>query len=145
MGWLAAIKSNNVKAIVAYESFASCFPEGDVPVLPPLSDGSSGPVSDEVSVSEFAQLAKIPIQIVWGDHIPREPFPAVATDVWRLSAIASREFVERINRRGGDASIVDLPSIGIVGNTHFPFSDLNTLQIADLLSEFLRRKGLDEL
>ncbi len=143
MGWLAAIKSNNVRAIVAYEPFASCFPEGDLPVLPPLSDGSSGPVADEVSSSEFAKLAKIPIQIVWGDHIPKEPFPAVATDVWRLSAAASREFVERINRRGGHASILDLPSIGIAGNTHFPFSDLNTLRIADLLSEFLHRKGLD--
>jgi hypothetical protein len=117
----------------------ACFPEGDAPVLPALSDGSSGPVSS----AEFDQLTRIPIQIVWGDHIPTQPFPAAATDIWRLSAKASREFVGRINRRGGDASILDLPSIGIRGNTHFPFSDMNTLQIADLLSDFLHRKGLD--
>ncbi len=29
------------------------------------------------------------------------------------------------------------------GNRHFPMSDLNNLQIADLLSQFLAQKGLD--
>jgi hypothetical protein len=29
------------------------------------------------------------------------------------------------------------------GNTHFPFSDLNNLRIADLLSDYLKRKKLD--
>jgi hypothetical protein len=38
---------------------------------------------------------------------------------------------------------VHLPAIGIRGNTHFAFSDLNNVQIADLVSEFLRQKGLD--
>ena len=33
--------------------------------------------------------------------------------------------------------------IGIRGNTHFPMSDLNNLEIADHLSEFLKKKGLD--
>lgn len=36
-----------------------------------------------------------------------------------------------------------LPETGIRGNTHFPFSDLNNLQIADLMSSFLKEKGLD--
>lgn len=56
--------------------------------------------------------------------------------------MASRRFADALNRGGGDATILDLPSIGIKGNTHFPFSDLNTLQIADLLSRFLHEKGL---
>lgn len=143
MGWLAAVKSESVKAIVAYEPFVSCFPESDVPVLPPLSDGSTAPTAETVSAAQFAQLARIPIQIVWGDNIPKEQFPVVPTDMWRLSAMASREFVARINRLGGDASIVDLPSMGIAGNTHFIMSDLNNLQIAGLLSDFLHQKGLD--
>jgi hypothetical protein len=32
----------------------------------------------------------------------------------------------------------------IKGNTHFPFSDLNNLQIADLMSTWLNEKGLDK-
>jgi hypothetical protein len=35
---------------------------------------------------------------------------------------------------------VHLPEIGIRGNTDFPFSDLNNLEIADLLSKWLERK-----
>jgi pimeloyl-ACP methyl ester carboxylesterase len=143
MGWLAAAKSANVKAIVAYEPFVSCFPQGEAPALPPLSDGSAAPSAETVSPAEFARLTKIPIQVVWGDNIPREPHPSAAMDVWRLSAMASRGFVELINRKGGDAGILDLPSIGIHGNTHFPFADLNSMEIADLLSEYLSRKGLD--
>jgi len=38
---------------------------------------------------------------------------------------------------------VHLPTLGIRGNTHFLFSDLNNAQIADLVSEFLRTKGLE--
>ncbi|MFR5879950.1 MAG: hypothetical protein ACLUEQ_03600 [Cloacibacillus evryensis] len=41
-------------------------------------------------------------------------------------------------------TLVHLPEIGIRGNTHFPFSDLNNIEIADLLSKFLKEKGLDK-
>jgi hypothetical protein len=43
----------------------------------------------------------------------------------------------------GDVTLVHLPEIGIRGNTHFLFSDLNNVQIADLMSEFLKKKRLD--
>lgn len=35
------------------------------------------------------------------------------------------------------------PEIGVRGNTHFPKSDMNNLEIADLMSKFLKEKGLD--
>lgn len=40
-------------------------------------------------------------------------------------------------------TVVHLPERGIRGNTHFPFSDLNNVQIADLMSQFLAKHGLD--
>jgi hypothetical protein len=49
-----------------------------------------------------------------------------------------------INKHGGDATVVHLPEIGIKGNTHFPFSDLNNVEIADQLSGWLKEKGLDK-
>lgn len=52
-------------------------------------------------------------------------------------------FVDAINRHGGDARLVSLPEIGITGNTHVIFSDLNNLEIADQPSAFLAEKGLD--
>jgi hypothetical protein len=39
--------------------------------------------------------------------------------------------------------VVHLPEIGIKGNTHFAFSDLNNIEIADQVSKFLAEKGLD--
>lgn len=44
---------------------------------------------------------------------------------------------------GGDVTLVHLPEIGIRGNANFPMSDLNNLEIADLMSQFLKEKGLD--
>ena len=40
--------------------------------------------------------------------------------------------------------MVCLPDIGIRGNTHFPFSDLNNIEIADEMCRFLAAKGLIE-
>jgi hypothetical protein len=34
--------------------------------------------------------------------------------------------------------------MGITGNTHFPFSDLNNVQIAELMSDWLKEKNLDK-
>lgn len=48
-----------------------------------------------------------------------------------------------INKHGGDATVVHLPEIGIKGNTLFPFSDLNNIEIADQLSKWLKEKRLD--
>jgi hypothetical protein len=50
---------------------------------------------------------------------------------------------DAVNRHGGDVTLVHLPEIGIKGNTHFPFSDLNNIEIANLLSKWLKEKKLD--
>lgn len=64
-------------------------------------------------------------------------------DQWRGELKMGRDFVEIINRHGGDAAAIHLPEIGIKGNTHFMFADLNNIEIADLLSKWLAEKGLD--
>ncbi len=37
-----------------------------------------------------------------------------------------------------------LPDLGIRGNTHVPFADLNNIQVADQLEAWLHEKGLDK-
>ena len=44
---------------------------------------------------------------------------------------------------GGDVTLVVLPEIGIKGNTHFPMSDLNNQEIADLMCNWLEEKKLN--
>jgi predicted amidohydrolase len=56
----------------------------------------------------------------------------------------ARIWAAAINKHGGNATVIHLPEVGITGNTHFPFSDLNNLQVADELSKWLKQKGLDK-
>lgn len=50
----------------------------------------------------------------------------------------ARKFVETLNRHGGHATLVELPTLGIHGNTHFLMQDLNNAQLADLLHKWLK-------
>lgn len=61
----------------------------------------------------------------------------------RIGAFASRwlcKFIEAINRHGGNATLVELPKIGIYGNTHFLMQDLNNVELADLLDKWLGKQ-----
>lgn len=142
MGWLTAIKNRNVKAIVSYEPGTGfLFPEGEVPAPIPSSAGALEAVG--VSEEDFLKLTKIPIIIYYGDYIPEKPDANPGADGWRARLAMARLWRDAVNRRGGDVTVVHLPEAGIKGNTHFPFSDLNNIRIADLLSEWLRNKRLD--
>ncbi len=141
MGWLTAIRSQHVKAIVSYEPGSGfVFPEGELPLPMQSSGGTLGAVA--VPMEEFLQLTKIPIVIYYGDFIPDEPCSNPGQDSWRVRLEMARLWKEAVNRHGGDVTLVHLPEIGITGNTHFPFSDLNNVEIADLLSAWLKDKGL---
>ena len=89
------------------------------------------------------KLTKFPIIIVFGDNVATEESDNFNSEVWRVTKRRAKQFVETVNRHGDDAQLLDLPEIGIYGNTHATFSDLNNLQIADLLEKFLHEKGLD--
>lgn len=141
-GWLTAIKNPNVKAIVALEPGSGfIFPEGEAPDAMPSAAGTLTP--EGVPLSDFEKLTRIPIVIYYGDNFPADPTPERGQDNWRVRLAMARLWVAAINRHGGDAQLVHLPEIGIQGNTHFLMSDLNNVQIADLISRFLADKKLD--
>jgi len=142
VGWHARMKTERIRAIVSYEPGSNFpFPEGEVPETLPSAAGPLEPLS--VPVEEFRKLTEIPIIIYYGDYIPEKWCTNPGQDQWRVRIDMARTWAETVNRHGGDATVVHLPSIGVTGNTHFPFSDLNNIEIADLMSEFLASKGLD--
>ena len=96
-----------------------------------------------VPLSDFMHLTKIPIVIYYGDNIPEKPSVNPGQEQWRVFRAVARAWRDAVNRHGGDATLVELPAIGIRGNTHFPMSDLNNVQVADHLAGWLRQKGLD--
>ncbi len=144
-GWLTAIKNDKVKAVIAYEPYSGfVFPEGELP-LPIKSNGLFGELKGvEIPLSDFNKLTKIPIVIYYGDNIADKPTEVWNKDHWRSGLEMARLWAATINRHGGDATVIHLPEIGIKGNTHFPFSDLNNIEVADELSKWLKQKGLDK-
>lgn len=85
----------------------------------------------------------MPILVIYGDNIASEKSEVFNSEVWRVASRRAKQFVCAVNRHGGDARLILLPQLGIYGNTHAPFADLNNLQIADLLEKFLKEKGLE--
>jgi pimeloyl-ACP methyl ester carboxylesterase len=142
-GWFAAMKSPNVSAVVSYEPGSGfVFPEGELPAPMPSLTGPLEAVG--VPLEQFEALTKIPIVLYFGDNIPDEPSLNPGQDNWRVRLAMARLWRDSVNRHGGDVTVVHLPELGIRGNTHFPFSDTNNVEIANLLTSFLAEKRLDD-
>jgi hypothetical protein len=129
---LTGLKTNNLAGIVMYENVGYVYPEGEGPGGPTTG---FGPIS--VPLEEFKKLAKIPMQMVWGDNTDKV---GNYTSAIRMS----RLFAEKINKYGGKATVLMLPDAGLKGNTHIPFADMNNVAVADLLSKFLAEHSLDK-
>lgn len=140
-GWYTAMKNSKVKAIVAFEPGSGfVFPENELPpAMPSAFDTLKG---EPVALDKFMALTKIPILIFYGDNIPDKPSAMPAQDNWRVRLAMARQWRDVVNKHGGDVQVIHLPEIGVKGNTHFPFSDLNNVQIADQVSQFLQQKHL---
>lgn len=145
-GWATAMVAPDlVKAVVAYESGAYAFPEGERPAEIPYKHALAHEFMQPqmVPLEQFRKLTRMPILIVYGDNIGKEPSEIFNVEIWRLSSTRARQFVDAVNRHGGDAKLVFLPEIGLKGNTHAPFADLNNLAVADHLETWLHGQGLD--
>lgn len=139
-GWAVAMQNSNVKGVAAYEPGGFVFPKGEVPEPMPSLTGTLNGI--EVSAEQFKRLTEIPIVIYFGDYIPEEPSKNLGDENWRVRLAMARKFVETVNKHGGNALLVELPKLGIKGNTHFLMQDLNNDVIAKLLDKWLKENKL---
>ncbi|WP_291447870.1 alpha/beta fold hydrolase [Desulfovibrio sp.] len=146
-GWYAAMAAQpgEIKAIIAYEPGAFTFPENERPAQIPARAEMVDMVMEPrlVPMEEFKKLTRIPIVIYYGDNISKEASEIFSVDLWRVANMRAKQFVDAVNRHGGDATLVFLPELGMKGNTHAPFADLNNIEVASLLEKFLHDKKLD--
>ena len=77
-------------------------------------------------------FAGIPILVVFGDHLA-ESF----NGLWQFAFDSCATFIERVNQAGGDAELLYPPERGIFGNSHMLMQDRNSLQIADLILDWI--------
>ena len=143
VGWRTLLKTDNIKAIVAYEPGGGIpFPRGQVPEEGKILTLSKKTEGIEVSMSDFMKYTEIPIIVYYGDNLP-ETNERPELYEWTRRLHLMRKWAALLNKHGGDVTVIHLPKIGLYGNTHFPFSDLNNVEVANHLSKWLHENGLD--
>lgn len=101
--------------------------------------------SPEIGSENYQKLleAKIPIVIYFGDYISNGPEDIHSSGFWKNVEDGAFAFAEAYNTAGGDCTVVDLPTEGITGNSHFMFQEMNNKEIADHVENWLAERGLN--
>ncbi|MBY8858692.1 alpha/beta fold hydrolase [Nocardia sp. CA2R105] len=144
-GWVTAVRQPKlVRAVVAIEPGEYAFPHDGVPEdVSTDSDLLREFMAPQViPAADFAALTRIPILVMFGDFIADEPDEAFGVELWRVVRERAKQFVATVNARGGDATLLELRDCGLPGNTHFPMADLDNVEFATLIENFLLERGL---
>ena len=82
-----------------------------------------------------ASVKSTPILVVIGDNAKDHPR-------WKAIRQHSVNYQAAFKAVGGSLDLVDLPDVGIKGNSHMVMMDRNSDQVADLIQKWLVRKGI---
>ncbi len=81
------------------------------------------------------KLRNTPILAMYGDYIDGD-------SRWPTIRGNGIKFLEQVRGAGGRYEVVDLPKIGIRGNSHMIMMDKNSDQVAGLIQDWLQKQGL---
>jgi pimeloyl-ACP methyl ester carboxylesterase len=84
---------------------------------------------------KVAALKNIPIAVIYGDNAKEHPR-------WGQIRRNVAGYADAIRSAGGSVDMIDLPDIGIKGNTHMAMMDRNSDQVAEVIQKWFERKGL---
>jgi hypothetical protein len=84
---------------------------------------------------QVARLKDVPILAVYGDYIESD-------SRWPKIKANGVQFLEEVRKAGGRYEIVDLPKIGIRGNSHMMMMDKNSDLVAGVIQDWLEKQGL---
>jgi hypothetical protein len=82
-----------------------------------------------------AALRDVPILAVYGDFIEQDAR-------WPRIKANAEAFFARVRAAGGSVDVMDLPRIGIRGNSHVMMADENSDEVAGIVETWLRDRGL---
>src|SRR6202166_2743166 len=83
---------------------------------------------------QIANLAKIPMLVVFGDHLGDVPSSPIK---WQQRFDNCQQFVQQVKAARGDATMMHLPKYGQFGNSHMLMQDKNSNQVADLILKWI--------
>ena len=89
------------------------------------------------NIANAPKLKGIPVLQIFGDYVDQHP---------RRSHFKKLDmaYAEAIKEAGGIADWINLPDIGIKGNSHMLMQDKNSNQIAEVVQKWLVSKGLSD-
>lgn len=108
----ALVDPTGIKAIISLEPAQTC--------------------STSLSQQQLQTLAKIPILIVFGDHLT-DAFASF----WIPALSQCQTFAASVRALGGDATVLQLPDAGLKGNSHMMMQDRNNDKVADVLLRWI--------
>ncbi len=86
-------------------------------------------------VANAPKLKDVPVLMVFGDYVDQHPR-------WSTFKKIDTEYGNAIKAAGGSVDWINLPELGIKGNSHMMMQDKNNAQIAEVIQKWLVRKGL---
>jgi pimeloyl-ACP methyl ester carboxylesterase len=87
--------------------------------------------------NKVAAIKETPILVIYGDNAKGHPR-------WSKIRQGGVDYAGVLKSAGGKIEVIDLPEIGIKGNSHMVMMDENSDQVADLIQKWLVGKGLAE-
>jgi pimeloyl-ACP methyl ester carboxylesterase len=85
--------------------------------------------------SDITAMKGIPHLFVNGDHLN-------VSDFWMQMVANVKRYQEALATKGGISDVIDLPKLGIKGNTHAMMMDNNSDQIAALIQDWMNKHNL---
>jgi pimeloyl-ACP methyl ester carboxylesterase len=85
---------------------------------------------------QAAALRDVPILMLYGGYIEQDPR-------WPQLRQRGLAFAERARSAGGRVDVIDLPALGIEGNSHMLMMERNNGEIAALIRRWLRARALE--
>jgi pimeloyl-ACP methyl ester carboxylesterase len=84
-----------------------------------------------------AAMREIPVLMLYGDFIDQD-------SRWPRLRQRGVDFATAVRAAGGRAEVLDLPAQGLAGNSHMMMMERNNADIAALIRQWLRERGLEQ-
>ncbi|SOE91794.1 Alpha/beta hydrolase family protein [Burkholderia sp. D7] len=97
-----------------------------------LVEASSAP---DVTRVDFSKIRRIPYLFLWGDHINDSA-------LWPGFQAKAKTYYADLKAENAPATWINLPELGIHGNTHMIMMDKNSDDVAKIVLDWLKKQNL---
>jgi pimeloyl-ACP methyl ester carboxylesterase len=87
------------------------------------------------TLARASALKNVPILMVFGDNVDLHPR-------WVAYRKLDLEYADAVRAAGGKVDVINLPDVGIKGNSHMIMMDRNNGAVADVIQRWLVEQGL---